>query len=970
MSNSKVDDTEKDVMMMMNKTNETCDESSSSLIAEPCRTLNGICAIAKRQGKTLDRASVAFTLGHEAGIDFASSSSASSTIKVETTKTSVCVPDKLSWTIQPTRYEVELTPNLETLEFKGKVDIEVYVAEATDRIRLHAKEIDVRSVSVKGMTSMKLKSMSMLFEDDLLTLVFDDVLPRGHHVVSIAFKGRHNDQMAGFYRSRYKNVKGEEKIMVTTQFEALDARRCFPCWDEPACKATFACTLIVDTGLDALSNMPVKSQSLIGDGAKTRFEFMETPRMSTYLLAFCVGEFDFVAGTSKNGVSIRCYTPPGRSAQGQFALNVAIKTLDLYDDFFGIPYPLPKLDMIAITEFAAGAMENWGLVTYREVDLLIEEKTATEWQKQRVCTVVTHELAHQWFGNLVTMDWWNDLWLNEGFACWTQTYAANKVYPNYKMWDQFVSDDMFRAQGLDALRSSHPIQVPIRRAEEVEAVFDAISYSKGACVVRMCYELMGEEKFRDGLRVYMKRHQYGNTKTSDLWRAWQEASGMDIPALMASWTEQMGYPLLTVTNVNASTGSFDVSQSWFLADGSGEKETSVSWNVPLFACTDASATSREQLEMMKRGVSGSVSRKTSKPFSSWIKLNAGQPTMVRVLYPADMYPALIKACENHELSTVDRAGLINDTYNLAKIGKIPPSTLLDMLRVAKVETEYAVWGALGGAIRGVNKALSSGDDVALSSAFRQYASELIAPTLNRLGWKPRDKDGHLDVMLRALIINLAGDICEGDPKILLEASNRFNALFASIAKGGKSTCAELPSDLTAAVFKIVLRAGGKAEFDQVMKYWTVVPTNAERKFVYGAIGATSDAALKKRVMEWARDDLKMQDFFYPMRSVSASGPVGADVAWTFVQENFVLLADKIGPGSAALLYAVIACCSQGKCTFKHADAVEEFYLKREDNLKRVKRCEPKIRQMLESMRNLASFVEKLQVLGKENYFGH
>jgi len=443
------------------------------------------------------------------------------------------------------------------------VAIKLDVKEATDRISLHAKEINVRKVTIDS--GSKLKSKSLLLKDDLLTLVFEDVIPAGERTLKIEFQGDHNDQMAGFYRSRYKNAKGEQKIMVSTQFEALDARRCFPCWDEPACKATFKCTLVCKTGLHALSNMPVERRSVEKKGELTRFEYMTTPIMSTYLLAFCVGEFDYVAGTTKNGVSIRVFAPPGRSEQGRFALDVAIRTLDIYDDFFGLPYPLPKLDMIAIMEFAAGAMENWGLVTYREVDVLIDEKNATEWQKQRVCTVVTHELAHQWFGNLVTMDWWNDLWLNEGFACWTQTWAANKVKPSYQMWDQFVSGDMARAQGLDSLRSSHPIQVPIRRAEEVEAVFDAISYSKGACVVRMCYELMGEEKFRDGLRIYMKRHQYGNSKTTDLWKAWQEASGIDIPGLMASWTEKMGYPLLTVSNVQS--GSFDVNQSWFLADG-------------------------------------------------------------------------------------------------------------------------------------------------------------------------------------------------------------------------------------------------------------------------------------------------------------------------------------------------------------------------------------------------------------------
>jgi len=255
-----------------------------------------------------------------------------------------------------------LYPDAETLKFEGTVKIELDVKEATDRILLHSKELSISKVSVDS--GATLKSQHLLLKDNLLTLVFEDVIPAGERTLTLEFQGIHNDQMAGFYRSRYKNIKGEQKIMLSTQFEALDARRCFPCVDEPAAKASFKCTLVCKSGLQALSNMPVERQSQEKNGELTRFEFMTTPVMSTYLLAFCVGEFDFVAATTKHGVSIRVFTPPGRSEQGRFALDVAVRTLDLYDDFFGIPYPLPKLDMIAIMEFAAGAMENWGLVTY------------------------------------------------------------------------------------------------------------------------------------------------------------------------------------------------------------------------------------------------------------------------------------------------------------------------------------------------------------------------------------------------------------------------------------------------------------------------------------------------------------------------------------------------------------------------------------------------------------------------------
>jgi len=368
--------------------------------------------------------------------------------------------------------------------------------------------------------------------------------------------------------------------------------------------------------------------------------------------------------------------------------------------------------------------------------------------------------------------------------------------------------------------------------------------------------------------------------------------------------------------------------------------------------TSSSSKKPEKLSILK-------TRSETFKFESkdWIKLNAGQPTMCRVLYPESMYPKLVEACRTKQLSTVDRVGVINDAYNLTKIGKLSPSTLLKVLTIAEKETEYAVWIALDTAIRGVFKALNSSGHEAKASKFRKFASDLIAPILSTVGWSPKSSDGHLGVMLRALIINLAGDICESDPKILLEASKRFNALCVSIANGGDGTCDALPSDLKSAVFKIVLRAGSKAEFEQVMKFWEITPTNAEKKIAYGSLGSIKDPALKKRVLEWARDDLKTQDFFYPMMSVQGSGPVGADVAWQFVQDNFEQLSKKIGLGSPALLYAVIACCSQGKSTKSRADEVEKFFL--EKHKASVKRCRPKIVQMLERMRNMASFVETL-----------
>ena len=409
-------------------------------------------------------------------------------------QTSIVRPVLLPPNVEPLAYTLTLTPNLTTFTFDGVVSILVNVKlPHTTSITLHARDLDINpgatfTPSADGtpltFSPLVATGHSIAYKPPTMTLNFASALPEGEGTLRIAFRGVLNDQMAGFYRSKYTTAEGETRYMASTQFEALDARRCFPCWDEPARKATFAATLIVPADRTAFSNMPVLAETLLADGTK-RITFAPTPKMSTYLLAFVVGEFDFLQAFTSAGVAVRVYTPPGQTEKGRFGLEVAVKSLEFYDEYYGSPYPLPKLDMVAVPEFAMGAMENWGLVTYRAIDLLIDLQNASSSQKQRVCSVVTHELAHQWFGNLVTMEWWNDLWLNEGFASWMQTASAAEFFPEWQLWTQFCSSNLGGAMGLDALRTSHPIQVPIAHAEEVEQVFDAISYFKGSAVSSM-----------------------------------------------------------------------------------------------------------------------------------------------------------------------------------------------------------------------------------------------------------------------------------------------------------------------------------------------------------------------------------------------------------------------------------------------------------------------------------------------------
>jgi aminopeptidase N len=345
--------------------------------------------------------------------------------------------------------------------------------------------------------------------------------------------------------------------------------------------------------------------------------------MSSYLVACCIGQFEFVQSTTKRGTLVRVLCTPGKARLCEFALDVGVRSLEFYEDFFDLPYPLPKMDMIGVPDFAMGAMENWGLVTYREIDLLCDPSTVSVARKTRLASVIAHELAHQWFGNLVTMDWWDDLWLNEGFATFMQSYCCDHLFPTWGVWDQYVADDLERALSLDGLRSSHPIQVPIPRAEDVEQVFDAISYCKGASVVRLAFNVLGAQVFRDGLRQYMRHFAFGNTVTSDLWQSLQLAADksavkVNVAPLMKSWTEQMGYPVLTVSD------DLQVRQSWFVSDGSHQPEDDQKlWQIPLFLNSD-------KMHALMQAKSEKVTAPALK--ESWLKFNFGQLAPLRVIY--------------------------------------------------------------------------------------------------------------------------------------------------------------------------------------------------------------------------------------------------------------------------------------------------------------------------------------------------
>lgn len=423
--------------------------------------------------------------------------------------------ERLPASVLPMNYKLTLQPNLTEFTFTGEEVIDVEVKQETDKVIINCLDINVTSASFSlGEQSYPSSSICHHFEDETVEISFASPLPLGQGELCLDFTGELNKKLKGFYRCKYSGEDGSEKFCAVTHFEPTGARRAFPCWDEPAIRATFDITLIVPKDRVALSNMNVKEEKDHTEDTSLKVvKYARTPVMSTYLVAFVVGEFDFVEGKDANGVIIRVYTPKGKAVQGQFALEVAKKCLPFYKEYFGIGYLLPKLDLIAIQDFVIGAMENWGLVTYRETCLLIDPSDSSSAAKQYVALVVGHELAHMWFGNLVTVEWWTHLWLKEGFASWIEYLLVDHCFPEFDVWTQFVSTDFASALKLDALNNSHPIEVPVGHPGEIDEIFDTISYNKGASVIRMLHQYVGNQDFRKGLNHYLKTFEYNAAST-------------------------------------------------------------------------------------------------------------------------------------------------------------------------------------------------------------------------------------------------------------------------------------------------------------------------------------------------------------------------------------------------------------------------------------------------------------------------
>ena len=845
--------------------------------------------------------------------------------------------DILPEDITPVKYEIELHPDLEKHVFTGSELVHFSVSNATNKVHLHAKDLTVTAGTARftqGGVSQTAVSVTLNNQTTVLTIEFPNSFTVGQPgSLDLEFQGTLNDQMAGFYRSGYTDVHGKPKIMGTTQLEAIDARRMFPCVDEPAKKAVFELTVVVDAALSVVSNMPEAKRTLIAATATVagvpqpttlqRVTFLPTPIMSSYLLALCIGEFEFIQRTTKNGTLFRVLCTPGKAHMCEFALEIGIKSLEFYEEFFAIPYPLPKMDMIAVPDFAMGAMENWGLVTYREIDLLCDLNTVSVARKVRLASVVAHELAHQWYGNLVTMTWWNNLWLNESFATFMQSHCLDKIQLEWNIWDQYVNDDLHRARALDGLRSSHPIEVPIPKAEDVEQVFDAISYSKGCSVVRMLMKVMGEEAFREGVRAYMKEHAYGNTVSEDLWDAMQHAADeaaqktnavpLDIIGMMQSWISEMGFPVLSVGKTG-SDGKCKLSQRWFLSDGSTQPgDETKCWRIPMFVDSDKCEFILAEKEAMVKlpGSSGKVNFNEAAP----IRVNYEDPAHIT---------ALLERVKDKTLPTSDRVGLLSDARSFARSGLKTIDDLLEVLLSYKNEDNADVWAGIEATIGAVDRILCGG--LKKKDQFtRLVMDKLVGPRLKAIGWDNTKNSTDNEKKLRGVLLRLAGSYAT-DAELVKEARRRYNAYVED-----KNTQL-LSDDTRTAVFRIVLANPESKEENEAT--WTYLKSVAEDKTssqttklnVYSALGFAKDVSLKLATLDWClTDKIKTQDFFYPMMGVRASGEEGADAAWNWIGKNFEAARTRVAKASPSLLASLVQSCAAGGVTYERAKDIEARY---------------------------------------------
>lgn len=756
---------------------------------------------------------------------------------------------RLTRSFAPAHYDLSLTLERAARLFNGTVSIRGTVAAEVNEIRLHAKDLTIISATFDG----KEASFAADINDELVITHSD--ISEGEHNVVVQFKGTITDDMNGVYPS-YFEVNGEKQELLATQFESHYARQAFPCVDEPEAKATFDVTLLTDKEITVLGNMPVKTQRVENDKLLTIFE--TTPRMSSYLVAWVAGDLQKKTATSKSGVEVSIWSTKAHNPSDlDFALDIGTRTIDFFNDYFGVPYPLPKADHVALPDFSAGAMENWGLITYREIALLVDPKTTTLSTKHSVATVIAHELSHQWFGNLVTMNWWNDLWLNESFANMMEYVAVDGLEPSWDIWLDQATSEVVSALRRDSLDGVQSIQIDVNHPDEISTIFDpSIVYAKGGRLLRMLQAYVGDDSMKQGLKLYFEKHKYTNTQADDLWAALSETSGKDISSFMHAWMTQPGFPVVSATKTEET---ITLTQKQFFIGPHEDKDRT--WPVPLHGASTEIPESLQGKEL-------SFIYTDSKPF----RLNAGGTAHFVTRYDDALLADIVSHLDS--LSSVDTVSFLHEQVLLAKAGMQSYATILPLLSHFKTQTNESVWSIVALAINEIKRFVET--DETAERKLKQLVKDTVIDQYERLGWDEIAGEDENDVKLRSLIISLS--LYAELPDSLEEAKHRYLA-------GSLETLN--PELRTAIMANAVRNEISDDVIDVLLVAYPKVTSSELRDDIAAALTSTRNEAVIKRLLELLSDTslIRMQDFVHWFVWLLRNR-YGREITWRWVRDNW------------------------------------------------------------------------------------
>jgi aminopeptidase N len=774
------------------------------------------------------------------------------------------VPSDLPRVARPLHYRIEVAPDAANLTFTGTASIDVVVFERTDALTLHANELEfatARLLPAAGQGEGIALEAKVDAEAQTVRLSAPQPITPGTYRLDFAYTGKINTQANGLFALDYPDKRSGETVRgLFTQFEAPDARRFAPMFDEPSYKATFDLSAVVPAGQMAVSNMPILREEALADGSRKRVTFATSPKMSSYLLFFAVGDFERLATKGPGGIDVGIVSPTGSGEQARLALDSTPQILEYYTDYFGVPFPLPKLDNVAApgqSQFF-GAMENWGAILTFEKFLLIDPTITDPATQNYQYTALAHEIAHQWFGDIVTMAWWDDLWLNEGFASWMETKASAVFRPDWFPLMERVNGRE-TAMGYDAFATTHPVIQTIRTVSETNQAFDAISYSKGEAVIAMLEAYAGEDTWRDGIRSYIREHSYGNTTSDDLWRAAEAAGARGLVDIAHDFTLQPGVPLVRAESVcREGTTVLSLTQSEFSRDRKDEVAASPQrWRVPLLIQAGNAAPQRRVLD-------GSAT--VELPGCGPVVVNGGQLGYFRTLYSPAMTTSLVGALP--DLKPIDQLGLLRDAFALSQAGYQPFAPALVMLAAVPGDANPIV--AQGAVAR-----WSQVHDTAFEADRPEVATlarERLLPRLEALGFDPKPGESLVDTQLRGDLLRVLGRM--GDETVAAEARRRF----AALAADSKS----LDGPLKTTWLGIVARNATAAEWDRLAELAATAPSAVERQAYYALLGAAKDPALAQKALDFALTGKAGTTSAAIIAAVSAPNP---DLAFDFALAN-------------------------------------------------------------------------------------